>query len=169
MAHAAPVLPVTKVPARSIQTALADKIPYEQSSLQDILTYLDGSRQGDGPLFNVWVNLLWMQSGGVQSPRALGEHAVAELFKPLAIVVPTDFMPSTPFADAGATATSVSILDTSFLPRKNLYIDIGPDVRTDSIGFGIRGEGGLMEETEAHTMVTSVGEEIVQLVSSLEP
>lgn len=155
--------------ARSIQAALAERVPYEQSSLRDILTHCGRLAHGVPPLFNVWVNLLWMQPGGLSSPPARGQNAVSELFEPLAIGVPTDFMPTTPFTDLDATATSVSILDTSFLPTESIYIDIGPDVRTDSIGFGVRVQGGLVEETEAHALVANVGDEIEDLVSSLRP
>ncbi|KAJ5160999.1 hypothetical protein N7492_006391 [Penicillium capsulatum] len=131
---------------RSIQTAFVDRVPYEQNSLRDILAHC----------------------GGMPSPHACGEDAVAELFEPLAIGVPTEFMPSTPSADPDLTATSISALDTTFLSRRNLFVDIGPDVRTNSIGFGIRVEGGLMEETEADAMLIRVGEEIERLVSRLE-
>lgn len=151
--------------ARSLQTALADRVPYEQSSLREILHRWGSANSDRSSLFNVWVNLLWMQQP--QTPSQPGPDSAAELFEPLAIGIPTDFIPSTPLPNPDATATSVSRLDTSYLPKENVYIDIGPDARTDSIGFGVRVEGGLLDEAEVHALLSSVGVEIEHLVSSL--
>ncbi|CRG90024.1 hypothetical protein PISL3812_07065 [Talaromyces islandicus] len=155
-----PVLSSTLEKARSIQADLANRVSYEQSSLREILD-LWRSRNGTGSsLFNVWVNLLWAQQPAPND----GEKS---LFEPLAIGVPTDFMPSTPFANPDASEISVAGLDTSYLPRENIFIDIGPDVRTNTIGFGVRVEGGLMGKLEVEMLITDVGQEIENLVTAL--
>ncbi|OJJ34714.1 hypothetical protein ASPWEDRAFT_39793 [Aspergillus wentii DTO 134E9] len=147
--------------ARSIQTSLAERVMYEQSSIRDILTRWASTKGTQSPLFNTWVNLLWMQQGQA------AEGAPRELFEPLKIGVPTDFIPSEPLADAEGKLTSVADLDTSYVPNQNVYIDIGPDPKTDSIGFGVRVEGGLLAEDEVDSLVTDIGLEIEAIVASL--
>ncbi|RHZ54235.1 nonribosomal siderophore peptide synthase SidC [Aspergillus thermomutatus] len=143
---------------RAIQASLAERVLYEQSCLRDILVRW-ASTKGRGPLFNTWVNLLWMH----QAP-ARGD---ADLFQPLRIGVPTDFIPDSPLPDPSGQATSVSALDTAYLPAENLYIDIGPDPRTDTIGFGVRVEGGLLTEAEVHEMVDDVSGEIEGIMAAI--
>lgn len=148
---------------RSIQSALVDRIPYEQSSLREILK--EWSRRNDttSPLFNTWVNLLWMQ----QTPASSSAETSGVLLEPLAIGVPTDFMPPTDLPGDDLLNSSVADLDTSFIPDTNIFIDIGPDAKTDSIGFGVRVEGGVMEEVEARAFIDGVAAEIERLVNSL--
>ncbi|KAM0421201.1 hypothetical protein ACHAPT_011093 [Fusarium lateritium] len=153
--------------ARSIQAALAERVPYEQSSLRDILTRWSSTAETSSHLFNVWLNLLWMQSPSQPTTDAPESTHPKGLLTHLPIGVPTDFMPSEPFSDEGGSATSVSKLDISYLPQENIYIDIAPDIQTDTIGFGIRVQGGLMNEKEVHALVDRVGEEIEALVQRL--
>ncbi|PYI30022.1 nonribosomal siderophore peptide synthase SidC [Aspergillus indologenus CBS 114.80] len=152
--------------ARAIQLALAERVSYEQSSLRDVLSWSSAQHTG-GHLFNAWVNLLWMQNAVPSANDTAPDAEVderGELFLPLQIGVPTDFIPSEPLAEA---ATSVTALDTSFLPDENLYIDIGPDSKTDSLGFGVRVEGGLLNEEEVNSLLTGVASEIEGIVSVL--
>ena len=148
--------------ARGIQTSLAERVLYEQSSLRDILQRWASTKGTQAPLFNTWVNLLWMQQA---QPEANGVKR--ELFEPLRIGVPTDFLPSEPLPVVDETSTSVSALDTSYIPDANIYIDVGPDARTDTIGFGVRVEGGLLAEDEVQDLVGDIGGEIEGIVSSL--
>lgn len=144
---------------RAIQTSLAERVLYEQSFLRDILVKW-ASTKGRGPLFNTWVNLLWThQSSAPGDP---------DLFRPLRIGVPTDFIPDAPLPDPSGETTSVSGLDTSYLPDENLYIDIGPDHGTDTIGFGVRVEGGLLTEEEVREMVDDVSGEIDGIMASIQ-
>lgn len=148
--------------ARGIQTSLAERVLYEQSSLRDILQRWASTKGTQAPLFNTWVNLLWMQQA---QPEANGVKR--ELFEPLRIGVPTDFLPSGPLPVVDEMSTSVSALDTSYIPDANVYIDVGPDARTDTIGFGVRVEGGLLAEDEVQDLVGDIGGEIEGIVSSL--
>ncbi|PYH49418.1 nonribosomal siderophore peptide synthase SidC [Aspergillus saccharolyticus JOP 1030-1] len=153
--------------ARAIQSALAERVSYEQSSLRDVLSWT-GIQQSGGHLFNAWVNLLWLQNAASSANDTTPDSDVyesSELFLPLKIGVPTDFVPSEPLPD---TATSVAALDTSFLPDENVFIDIAPDHKTDSIGFGVRVEGGLLKEEEVNDLLTEIASEIEMIVSSVD-
>ncbi|RAL16957.1 nonribosomal siderophore peptide synthase SidC [Aspergillus homomorphus CBS 101889] len=152
--------------ARAIQTSLAERVSYEQSSLRDVLGW-SSKQQTGGHLFNTWINLLWMQNAVPSTNDITPESEVGEnsdLFLPLQIGVPTDFIPSEPLDE---TATSVAALDTSFLPDENVFIDVGPDPKTDSIGFGVRVEGGVLSEEEVNSLLTEIASAIEMLVSSL--
>ncbi|KAL1856744.1 NRPS protein [Paecilomyces lecythidis] len=140
--------------ARTIQSILAERVPYEQSSLRDILRWT-GHGSKDSPLFNAWVNLLWAQPSDPTDSLSL--------FNPLPIGVPTDFMPSHPLPGS----TSVDLLDTTFLPDEGFYIDIGPDPRKDTIGFGVRVEGGIIDEGEVRAFIAAVAGEIESIAQSL--
>jgi aryl carrier-like protein len=146
---------------RAIQASLAERVLYEQSCLREILSKW-ASTKGKGPLFNTWVNLLWMQQ-----PSTRGDSR-SDLFQPLRIGVPTDFIPASPLPEPTGETTSVSDLDTSYLPDENLYIDIGPDPGTDTIGFGVRIEGGLLTEKEVHEMVNDVSGEIEEIMAAIQ-
>ncbi|GIK04996.1 non-ribosomal peptide synthetase [Aspergillus viridinutans] len=146
---------------RAIQTSLAERVLYEQSCLREILTKW-ASTKGRGPLFNTWVNLLWMHQ-----PSTRGDSEL-NLFHPLRIGVPTDFILASPLPDPTGETTSVSALDTSYLPDENLYIDIGPDPGTDTIGFGVRVEGGLLTEAEVREMVDDVSGEIEGIMAAIQ-
>lgn len=146
---------------RSIQRSLANLIPYEQTSLREILTNWANKNPATPVLFNAWVNLLWT---GQSAPQSASET----LFEPVPIGVPTDFILPTAPASLDTEQTSVDALNTSFLPDQNIFIDIGPDPRTQTIGFGVRVEGGLMGESEARAFIDAVAEEIEGLVRSLE-
>ncbi|KAF5856241.1 hypothetical protein ETB97_007674 [Aspergillus alliaceus] len=154
--------------ALAVQSSLAERVLFEQSSLRDVLRWVDAQKPGS-PIFNTWINLLWMQSS---VPSADNATPVAEFtdntetFLPLRIGVPTDFIPSEPLP--GLDLTSVSILDTSFIPDENVYIDIGPDQKTDTIGFGVRVEGGALSEEGVNQLVSDIASEIEGIVSSLQ-
>ncbi|KAE8320108.1 hypothetical protein BDV41DRAFT_516754 [Aspergillus transmontanensis] len=154
--------------ARAVQSSLAERVSFEQSSLQDVLRWVDAQKSGS-PLFNTWVNLLWMQSSIPSANDATPDVDVSdnnEVFLPLRIGVPTDFIPDEPLP--GLESTSVSALDTSLLPDENVYIDVGPDPKTDTIGFGVRVEGGALSEEEVNKLVSDIGAEIEGIVSSLQ-
>ncbi|BCS01581.1 nonribosomal siderophore peptide synthase SidC [Aspergillus luchuensis] len=139
---------------RAIQSSLADRVPYEQSSLRNILQWISPEK----PLFNTWVNLLWTQTTNTTS------NCSEDFFSPLRIGVPTDFIPEQPLAEE---ITAVSALDTEFLPSENIFIDVGPDAKTDSIGFGVRVEGGVMDVEEVHKLVDEIAGEIEKIIGML--
>ncbi|PWY66394.1 nonribosomal siderophore peptide synthase SidC [Aspergillus sclerotioniger CBS 115572] len=147
--------------ARAIQSSLAERVSYEQSSLRNVLQWTSSTEK---PLFNAWVNLLWMQNA-IPSQAEIDAADPDDLFFPLRIGVPTDFIPAEPLEE---TLTSVSALDTSFLPAENVFIDVGPDALTDSIGFGVRVEGGILSEEEVNALVDEIGKEIEMIVGSLQ-
>ncbi|OOG00407.1 hypothetical protein ASPCADRAFT_136039 [Aspergillus carbonarius ITEM 5010] len=143
--------------ARAIQSSLAERVSYEQSSLRNVLQWTTST---ETPLFNTWVNLLWMQNAIPSQAESTPEDP-DDLFLPLRIGVPTDFIPREPLEE---TVTAVSALDTSFLPMENVFIDVGPDTKTDSIGFGVRVEGGILSEEAVNALVDEIGQEIEMIV-----
>ncbi|KKK25209.1 hypothetical protein ARAM_001029 [Aspergillus rambellii] len=154
--------------ARAIQSSLAERVSYEQSSLRDVLHWVNTQTPG-APLFNTWVNLLWMQNSIPSTkdvtPKSELDGDEDGLFLPLRIGVPTDFIPTEPLPDS--PPTSVSALDASFLSDQNVFIDIGPDPKTNTIGFGVRAEGGILTEEEVKQLVTDIGRAIEEIVRSL--
>ena len=153
--------------AQNIQAALADRVSYEQSSLRDILGWFNP--EGATPLFNTWVNLLWMQNNipraPEQPPKQDGsQRENIELFQPLRIGVPTDFLPTEPLP---VSTTPIDDLDTSFLSEENIFLDIGPNQATDSIGFGVRVEGGFLSEQEVRELVDGIASELEGIISCL--
>ncbi|KAL7758365.1 hypothetical protein ACKLNR_012892 [Fusarium oxysporum f. sp. zingiberi] len=155
--------------ARSIQATLAERVPYEQSSLRDILkSWREGTEYTSLHLFNVWLNLLWMQPISQAAETNPESNQLRGLLEHLPIGVPTDFIPSEPFYDKDSSGTSISKLDISYLPKENVYIDVAPDILTDTIGFGVRVQGRLMDKEEARNLVERIGKEITALVQGLE-
>ncbi|KAF4333351.1 nonribosomal siderophore peptide synthase [Fusarium beomiforme] len=153
---------------RSVQTALTERIPFEQSSLRDILSYWrEGVNDTSSHLFNVWLNLLWMQRQSettIDNPAATRQMSLLEH---LPIGAPTSFIPSQPFPCEDGSATSVCKLDISYLPEENIYIDVAPDIQTDTIGFGVRVQGGVIDKEEARMLVERIGKEITAVVREL--
>ncbi|KAL4925076.1 nonribosomal siderophore peptide synthase SidC [Aspergillus undulatus] len=156
--------------ARSIQVALAERVSFEQSSLRDILSWVYPTCEYPSPLFNTWVNLLWMQNSisslaeQGRTPTTNGDGD-SNLFTPLPIGVPTDFIPSDTLPPQ---QSPVDTLDTSYLPDQNIFLDIGPDAKTDTIGFGVRVEGGFLSEEEIKDIVDGVAGEIEEVVGALQ-
>ncbi|KAL4963584.1 nonribosomal siderophore peptide synthase SidC [Aspergillus stella-maris] len=149
--------------AKAIQDVLAERVSYEQSSLRDILNWVNHGNRS--PLFNTWVNLLWMQNSIPPSANLdTNERSDDNLFTPLPIGVPTDFIPSDQLPPQ---KTPVDDLDTSYLPDQNIFLDIGPDPKTDTIGFGVRVEGGFLSEGEVRNVIDGVANEIEAVVSAL--
>mgnify|MGYP000902004013 CR=1 FL=1 len=154
--------------ARAIQSALAHRVPYEQSSLRNILRWT-GHDSPSTRLFNTWVNLLWHQAPTTTSTSrstATDDDEPQPLFTLLPIGVPTDFCPPHPLPRG---TTSIDLLDTSYLPDDNVFIDIALDPKTDSIGFGVRveGSGAIDGEDDVRALIAEVAGEIESIVGSL--
>ena len=147
--------------ARQIQRSLAERVPYEQSFIRDVLgRWAKGEKRH---LFNTWVNLLWM---GPKQWSSYDGTECCELFKPLPVGVPMDFVSSNRVTES-EQSSSLSRLDTSFLPRGNVFLDINPDYDTDTIGFGVRIENGALSEVEVYEFVACIAEEINDFVNLL--
>lgn len=147
---------------RTVQAALAERAPYEQSLLPKVLQEWQQTTSSPSlHLFNAWVNLLW---------SGLDLHALnggkSSIFTPLSIGLPTDFIPD----GAGflGEQTAVSTLNTSFLPDQNVFVDIGPDPgNPDTLGIGVRVEGGAMNEQEARAFIGDIVKAVEGLLSAL--
>lgn len=156
--------------AREIQTSLANRVPYEQSSLPDILNWLGITNNENHPLFNAWLNLLWHDTSSSTTeptPKTNNNNNTSNLFTPLPLGPPTDFLPENPLPQP-TTPLPTSALTTAHLPTKNLYIDIGPNPDQNCIDFGIRAEGGILTADEISGFISSVGEEISCAMKEME-
>ncbi|KKY25492.1 putative nonribosomal siderophore peptide synthase [Phaeomoniella chlamydospora] len=158
-----------------IQSELNKRIPYEQSSLRDVLKWVGYGN--DKPLFDVWVNLLWAvdefkignrNRENINTATSIQKHDGSTngkedllSFLPLGLV-PTDIASKEPFPGE----TSVDKLDTSFLPKYGLYVDIGPELEIDSIGFGVRCEGDA-SEAEIKKFIRDICDEVKIVVAGL--
>ena len=136
-----------------IQKNLHSRIPYEQTSLPDVLNW--AGKKGN-PIFDVWINLLWavdeFQIGSSSSSSSSNNQPTEQVqansnnllsFHNLNLV-PTALASPTPFPTGQTSVEALrdnNTTNTTFLlPRSGLYVDIGPERETDSIGFGVRCE-----------------------------
>lgn len=136
-----------------LQADLAQRVPFEQSYLHDILRYVGIEGK---PLFNAFVNIL-------PGPPPAPEFAAA-LFTPYqqtkdsSTELATHEAISTTKGDMGNTA--VDALDTAYLADENLYLDV---VRKDDEGcldFAARCDRRLMDEDEVRAFMEQVAREV---------
>lgn len=138
---------------RDIQQMLGSRVAYEQSKLVDAVRAFDPTA-AQLP-FNAHVNLLWNKTS------LSGPMSDDDLFQPLPIGVPTDFSA----AKSLAGRTAVDELDTSFLPRDNLFVDIGPG--DEGILFGVRCDAGLMDEEGIRRFVGQIESQVLACMETL--
>ncbi|KAK4611859.1 Nonribosomal peptide synthetase sidC [Fulvia fulva] len=139
--------------ARELQQLLGARVPFEQTDLRTTLNAFDPT--ATQLPFNTHVNLLWHKSSSV------GSVAEDDLFKPLAIGVPTDY--SSPRVLPGQTA--VDSLDTTLLPPGQLFVDVGPGEK--GIIFGARADAALMDATGIQDFVGRIEDELLACMSEL--
>ncbi|GAM42342.1 ferrichrome synthetase [Talaromyces pinophilus] len=158
--------------AQRIQTTLAGRIPYEQSFLSQILSRWksDPDKSQGQDLFNVWVNLLWNESHRTVASASTDSNVFPrkDMLTPLPIGVPTEFIPKEQPTPFHKDKTSIGALNTSFLPDQNIYIDIGPDGENgDTLGFGVRVEGGAMQEDETQEFIGDIVSDLRLIIDVL--
>lgn len=139
--------------ARRVQTILGNRVAFEQSSLRSAIGAFDEATK-QLP-FNAFINILW------NTKSLIGEVGERDLFRPMAIGVPTDY--SSPVTLQGATA--VDELDTSFLPEGSLFLDVGRG--QSGVVFGARADTKLMDESGVRRFIEGVEEQIGECLSLL--
>ncbi|KIK69417.1 hypothetical protein GYMLUDRAFT_152778 [Collybiopsis luxurians FD-317 M1] len=127
--------------ARKVQVDLGRRTAYEHCSLRDILGYVGHGHQ-DGPLFNVFVNLLW-HGDKIRSMRK------GSILESLPIGPPTDYAPAEPFE----LHSSIDAIDYSYLPKHGLYVDVVLDSSSQSLGIAIRCHEALLNKEKLHSVV----------------
>jgi amino acid adenylation domain-containing protein len=143
---------------QKIQEDMSRRVPHEQSHLRDVLSWIQEEKT-PGPLFNASLNLLF------HSPTALSEADVVEpLLKPMNIGVPTNYTSKTRIDGE----TAVDNLDTGYLAKRNMFVDVGPSADGGAIDFGVKVDSVLMGEEEVREFVGGVVEEVEKVVKSLE-
>lgn len=136
--------------ALAIQSELGSRVAYEQTPLRDILAWKESKLE-----FNTFVNLLWHTEKMVEDPKAILKH--------LKIGVPTDYCSNEPLHGV----TSVDALDNGYFPIQGVYLDVGPNLDTDTIDFGVRCDKVLMGDDELREFIAAIGEQIVDAVATL--
>lgn len=135
------------------QTAMASRVPHEQSRLRDVLALTDIK-------FNTGLNLLW--NDGLITGEKLEEQA-APLLKPFAIGVPTDY--SSPTAIDGRTA--VDELDVEWISGENVFVDVGQNRESGCVDFGVRCDAVVFDEEGLRGFVEGFENVIEDVVKSL--
>ncbi|KAM3076796.1 hypothetical protein ACMFMG_003734 [Clarireedia jacksonii] len=139
---------------QKIQEDMSQRVSYEQSHLRDVLQ----EEKTPEPLFNASLNLLF------HNPIASSEVNVVEpLLKPMNIGVPTDYASKTKIDGE----TAVDQLDTGYLAKRNLFVDVGPSAGHGAIDFGVKVDAVLVGEEEVREFVGKVGREAENIVESL--
>ena len=144
------------ITANTLQSDLAARVPFEQSYLHDILEWIGYAQK---PLFNTYVNILWHDDVDLAAPSAKEDALLVPWqlgsWDDLAIAQP---MPG---------KTAVDALDTGFLARENLYLDVSKSKTRDTVDFFARCDGGLMEEREVRLFMEDVAREVGMLVEEI--
>ena len=158
-----------KTKAKALQSELAERVPFEQSGLREALAWSwNGDGEGGGevkPLFNCYVNVLWQDT---QSPTEKGEGEQMDLFTPYDLGDTADFVVRKGDQVVTEGATAVDALDTGFLAQENLFLDVARDVVGDLVSFGVRCNGGVMDESGARGFVEEVAREVGCVLEAME-
>ncbi|KAK0209228.1 putative peptide synthetase [Desarmillaria ectypa] len=124
--------------ARQVQVDLGRRAAFEQSALPEILKWV----QHDGPLFNIFINLLWHGS----KIRTISQDSLLRIFP---VGVPTDYAAE----EAFGLRSSIDALDLSHLPKHGLYIDIALNAETNTIGVAARCHEAILNEEELREVI----------------
>lgn len=135
------------------QTAMAARVPHEQSRLREVLS-------STGVQFNTGLNLLW-NDGLIVGDKV--EEQDTPLLKPFAIGVPTDYASQS--AIEGRTA--VDELATEWIPGQNVFVDVGPNRESGYVDFGVRSDAVLFDESGLAAFVDGFERVLQEIVRDL--
>ena len=138
--------------AQALQSALAARVPFEQSYLHDILEWVGSPHE---PLFNTYVNILWHEGA---DPPSKGESD--DLLVPWQLGSWEDLAPTEPMPGK----TAVDGLDVGIIAEENLYLDVVRRGDGNAVDFVIRCDGGLMEGEDVRRFAGEVVEEVCKIV-----
>ncbi|KAK0434815.1 putative peptide synthetase [Armillaria borealis] len=138
--------------ARQVQVDLGRRTAFEQSALPEILNWV----QHDGPLFNIFINLLWHGN----KIRTISQDSLLRIFP---VGVPTDYAAEEPFE----LRSSVDALDLSHLPKHGLYIDVALNAETNTIGVAARCHEVILNEEELREVIDSFAEGVKAAMDEL--
>ena len=150
--------------ANTIRKELAERTPYEQSSLTSILEWVGAKEE---PIFNAYINVLWhrerMGTAVNHDTDRVTDDDKPPLLKLLDLGPPTDFLPSTPLPGK----TAVDGLEWKNVAKEGLYVDVA--LRTDGGGVDVAGrcEGTLMGE-ELEGWLREFGDEVGGVLEELK-
>ncbi|KAL8949744.1 MAG: hypothetical protein Q9222_004175 [Ikaeria aurantiellina] len=162
--------------AQRLQTDLSERVPFEQSHLSRILKHIQCD--ANKPLFNTYVNILPTQ----QRPRPLDPSLdpdrpedIKALFTnhplPESDVKSESFLPNKearrPTSETSAT-TALDGLDTTYLAKHNLYLDVLRRDGEDCIDFTIKCDAALMDAAEVKAFGHEIGQEIHKVLDIIQ-
>ncbi|KAL8996350.1 MAG: hypothetical protein Q9169_004116 [Polycauliona sp. 2 TL-2023] len=154
--------------AQKLQMDLAERVPYEQSFLAEVLEF--AGLGVEEPVFNTFVNILNTpptnvgskspqfeaeaeEKGGLFTPFELSESEVASLHSAPADLrsTPTPMPTPTPTQASDTptrtkTKTPIDIIEIGYLSSKNFYLDIVRREDKNCIDLAVKCEGGMMDE-----------------------
>ncbi|KAK0501009.1 putative peptide synthetase [Armillaria luteobubalina] len=138
--------------ARQVQVDLGRRTAFEQSALPEILNWV----QHDGPLFNIFINLLWHGN----KIRTISQDSLLRIFP---VGVPTDYAAEQAFE----LRSSVGALDLSHLPKHGLYIDVALNAETNTIGVAARCHEVILNEEELREVIGCFAEGVKAAMDEL--
>ena len=141
--------------AKRLRERLSDMVPFEQCGLKDVLRWAGFERS---EVFNIYVNLLW---GREKGPDDYGRGE--GMFERLDVGVPTDFVSKD--AVGGKTAVDGLVWPGA---GDGLFVDVSLKGEEDRVDFGVRCQGGVVGEEELRGALRRVGQEVEEIVKSLE-
>ncbi|KAL9011785.1 MAG: hypothetical protein Q9173_003401 [Seirophora scorigena] len=137
----------------AVQANLADRVPFEQNYMQEILESVGWGRK---TLFNTFVNILW----GSWPRGSCGD--AARLLTPWEDANLKDLAPS----QRVPGRTGVDGLDTGVLAGENLFLDVLRCRDENEMRLVVRCDGGVLSLEEAQRFLDRVGEEMGKCVES---
>ena len=151
--------------AQQLQTDLAERVPFEQSYMSDVLEYVD---MGGIPLFNSYVNILStfppsMVSGGY----AVDDRPLFAAYPPPEDIQTELFaQTASPLMAQGSAQTAVDALETGYLADENLYLDVVRRDNDDCVDFAVKCDMQLMSEPEVRHFVDEISREVEKFVTT---
>ena len=138
-----------------IQKDLADRVPYEQTYVGDILQWIGFEKS---PLFNSFINILWNKPTDTQSLETYGN-----ILEPSTDIDPTDFAPRKRVPGKGP----LEGFDASFLADANMSLDAKRDEIGDCIRLVARCDKGVMGPEDAENFVATMVAEVGRCIKTL--
>ena len=153
--------------AKRLQTDLAERAPFEQAYLSDVLEYVD---MGGTPLFNCYVNIL------SAPPPSMASDGPALYARPLFAAYPppedieTELLAqtATPMMAQGSAQTAVDVLETGYLADENLYLNVIRTDDDDCVDCVVKCDRQLMSEPEVRHFVNEISWEVENFAATQE-
>ncbi|KAI4270260.1 MAG: hypothetical protein LQ337_006791 [Flavoplaca oasis] len=163
--------------AERMQKDLAERVPFEQSLLGEILCFagLRSQKSNSSPAFNAFVNILSSppderfgdgNHNDLFMPYHLSPSEVASLHnspRPTNESMPASMETSTstnPNTHSSQAKTPIDNLDTTYVSSQDFHLDIVRKDADDTIDIAVKCEGNLMHEDQVRAFVMEMVAEV---------